>query len=114
MRSDKQSQQGFQVRYYKRQKETNRWEATTKRLEGFETRAEGVKVLSTTRWEGETQEDENHATIFVSVNRDPRLFDLSPESEEAWIAMFEKANQIADSKFLARHPDAKIEHNDIE
>ena len=68
--------------------------------------------LATPKREGETEAEEKYAIVYVSVKRDPRYFDTSPELEEAQIAMLEKANQMADQEFLNRHPDAKIEHSD--
>jgi hypothetical protein len=73
-------------------------------------KAEGIMQLATAQPEGQTAADDIHATILVSIERDPRFFDLSCELEEARIAMTEKANRIADGKFRERHPDAEIEH----
>lgn len=112
MTIEKQSHQVFRVQYI-REGETNQWKARTTEEQGLKAiDTEGVMGLATARWEGQTEAEENHATINVSVERDPRYFDMSPESEEARIAMLEKTNQIADQKFLKRHPDAKIEHSE--
>jgi hypothetical protein len=73
---------------------------------------EAVIELATPQREGETEAEEKYAIVYVSVKRDPRYFDMSPEEQEAQIAMLEKANQIADQEFLKRHSDAKIEHRD--
>jgi len=108
----KQNHRVFRVQYF-RQKETNQWKARTAEEQGLEaTKTEGVMGLATAQWERQTEADENHAVIYVSVECDPRYFDMSPELEEARIAMLEKANHIADRKFLKRHPDAKIEHKE--
>jgi hypothetical protein len=102
MTIEKQDHQVFRVEYI-RQGTTNQWkEKLNKEPELKAIGTEKVMGLATTQWGGQTKADENHATIFVSVERDPRYFDMSPELEEAQIAMMEKANQIADREFLKR------------
>ncbi len=99
----------FEVEYI-RQRGTNRWKAKTSEKPGMPAlKSEGFMGLATAQWEGQTKADENHATIHVSIKRDPRYFDLSPELEEGRIAMAEKANGIADRELRKRHPDAEIE-----
>lgn len=99
----------FEVEYI-RQRGTNSWKAKTNEVPGMQAlKAEGI-VPWIAHWEGQTAADENHATIHVSIERDPRFFDLSRELEEARIAMTEKANRIADRELTKRHPDAEIEH----
>lgn len=112
MTIEKQDHLVFSVEYI-RQGKTNQWKVKTKeetKLKAKDT--EGVMGLATTQGEEKTKADENHAKIYVSVKRDPRYFDMSPEFEEAQIAMMEKTNQIADEEFLKRHPDAKIVHSE--
>jgi hypothetical protein len=112
MTIEKQNHQVFCVEYI-RQGITNQWKVKTNDEQGVKAiDTEKVMALGTARWGRETVADENHATIFVSVKRDPRYFDMSPELREAQIAMMEKANQIADKEFLQRHPDAKIKHSE--
>lgn len=112
MTIEKQSHQVFSVEYI-RQGKTNQWKVKTNEEQKLKAIAiEKVMGLATTQLEEQTKADENHATIFVSVKRDPRYFDMSPEFEEAQMAMLEKANQIADKEFLKRHPDAKIVHSE--
>lgn len=112
MTIEKQSHQVFSVEYI-RQEKTNQWKAKITEEQKLKAIAiEKVMGLATTQWEGQIEADENYAKIFVSVERDPRYFDMSPELEEAQIAMLEKANQIADKEFLKRHPDANIKHSE--
>ena len=113
MESDGQNYQGFQVKYYRR-RQSSQWEAKTILEQGPSNfKSEGVKGGSgPSLCEGQTEADVTHDFILVSVQRDPRFFDLSPELEEARIAMTEKANEMADAKFLERHPGAEIEHRD--
>ena len=112
MAIEKQSYQVFRVEYIRQRKE-NQWKVkTTEEIGRKAIDTEAVMELATPRREGETAAEEKHAVVYVSVKRDPRYFDMSPEEQEAQIAMLEKANQIADQEFLKRHPDAKIEHRD--
>lgn len=112
MTIEKQDHQVFRVEYI-RQGTTNQWKAKlNKEPELKAIGTDKVMGLATARWGEQTKADENHATIFVSVKRDPKDFDMSPELEEARIAMTEKVNQLADKDFLKRHPDAKIVHSE--
>lgn len=107
-----QGYQAFTVKYH-RQGRTNQWKArTTEAQDGEAFKTEGVKSSSIGGWVGQREEDLNHASIFVSVKLDPGLFDMSPEREEALIAMSAKAREIADQEFLRNHPDAEIVHVD--
>jgi hypothetical protein len=91
----------------------NQWKAKTTEEVGLKAiDTEAVMGLATPQREGETEAEEKYAIVHVSVKRDPRYFDTSPELEEALRAMLEKANQMADQSFLKRHPEAKIEHID--
>ncbi len=100
----------FEVKYI-RQRGTNGWKARTTEAPAMKAlKAERFMGFSTSQWEGQTKADENHIAVCVSIERDPRFFDLSPELEEARIAMTEKANRIADRELRKRHPDAEIEH----
>jgi hypothetical protein len=113
MEIEKQSYQVFRVEYI-RQREENQWKAkSTEEIGRKAIDAEAVMELATSQRKGETVAEEKYAIVYVSVKRDPRYFDMSPEEQEAQIAMLEKANQIADQEFLKRHPDANIEHSDV-
>ena len=112
METEKQSYQVFRVEYI-RQREENQWKVkTTEEIGRKAIDAEAVMELATSQRKGETVAEEKYAIVYVSVKRDPRYFDMSPEEQEAQIAMLEKANQIADQEFLKRHSDAKIKHSD--
>jgi len=112
MAIEKQSRQVFRVEYI-RQREKNQWKARTTEEQGLKAIDTEDVMVSVARFEGQTEAEEDHLTIHVFVERDPRYFDMSPELEEARIAMLEKANQRADQKFLKRHPNAKIKHPEI-
>ena len=112
MAIEKQSYQVFRVEYI-RQRKANQWKVKTTEEIGLKAiDTEAVMGLATPKREGETEAEEKYAIVYVSVKRDPRYFDTSPELEEAQIAMLEKANQMADQIFLKRHPDAKIERSE--
>jgi hypothetical protein len=101
----------FRVKYH-RQRGTNQWKATTNEEPGIQAlNVESVMEFADGQWEGQTEADEKQARIHVSIERDPRFFDLSPELEKARMAMTEKANQMADRELLKRHPGAEIEHD---
>ena len=113
MAIEKQSYVVFRVEYI-RQRKANQWKAKTTEEVGLKAiDSEAVMGLAAPQREGETEAEEKYAIVHVSVKRDPRYFDMSPQEQEAQIAMLEKANQIADQEFLKRHPDAKIEHSDV-
>jgi hypothetical protein len=112
MAIEKQSYVVFRVEYI-RQREANQWKAKTTEEVGLKAiDTEAVMWLAAPQREGETEAEEKYAIVHVSVKRDPRYFDMSPEEQEARIAMLEKANQLADQKFLERHPDSKIERSE--
>jgi hypothetical protein len=110
MAIEKVSYEVFRVEYI-RQRGVNQWKAKTTEEIGLKAiDTEAVMGLATPHREGETETEEKYAIVHVSVKCDPRYFGMSPELEEGRIAMLEKANHIADQKFLKRHPYAKIEH----
>lgn len=110
MAIEKQSYQVFRVEYI-RQRIGNRWKVKTTEEVGLKAiDAEAVMELATPQREGEPEAEEKYAVVYVSVKRDPRYIEMSPELEEVRIAMLEKANQMADEEFLKRHPDASLEH----
>ena len=114
MPGEEQSHLVFSVKYH-RQGRTNQWKATANEEPGIQAlNFKGFIELATAQWDEQTEADENHARIYVAIERDPRFFDLSPELEEARMALLEKASQIADEEFLNRHPDAEIEHGEDE
>lgn len=112
MAIEKQSYVVFRVEYI-RQRKANQWKAKTTEEVGLKASdTETVMGLATAQREGETEAEEKYAIVHVSVKRDPRYFDRSPEEQEAQVAMLEKAKQMADQEFLKRHPDAKIERSE--
>ncbi len=97
----------FEVRYT-RELRTNRWKARTHErpmIRGWQ--AGGM--MGGAWWAAQREGEKNFAAIYVSVDRDPRFFRLSPEYDEAWRGMVETANEIADREFKTRYPDAEIE-----
>jgi hypothetical protein len=102
----------FIVRYI-RQGKTDQWKAKTTIEQGIKTHiSEKAHGSFVAQWGEQKRGDQNSEEIFVPIERDPRDFDMSPELEEAQIAMLEKANQIANKEFLKRHPDANIKHSE--
>jgi hypothetical protein len=102
----------FKVQYI-RQGKMNQWKARTED-QGQETnKGEGVMGSFTARWKEQTEANENHATLSISIQTDPRYFEMSPEFEEARRTMLEKVNRTADQEFLKRHPDAHIDHGEV-
>ncbi len=102
----------FEVRYT-RERGANTWRAVTHErpmIRGWET--DGTSELAAVEWPGRTEGEEEIAAIHVSIEWGPRLFDLSSQFDEAWIAMRQEANNLADRCFRKRRPDAEIEHGD--
>lgn len=93
------SNRAFSIQYF-RQANSNRWIATVERQPEFDdANASGVVAYSTARWSGEPPGDEKFATVTVIVGGDPRRGGLA---DEAW--------RLADQRFKAEHPEARIEH----
>jgi len=103
--------QSYRVKYC-RQGKTNVWQADTKReglLRGV--KASGAVGYSTAMWEGETADDQGHASVAV-------LLEVAPRSCEPGLAddpavrreMAKRARGLADEMFLSRHPRAQIQH----
>lgn len=105
--------QEFDITYNRRQK-TNEWTATTKRGHLYRgVKAKGAIGYTTGRWEGEREGDENYAMVTVFLECDHTMCDNhSRVRPRAWPAMTATARQLADRRFLSRHPDAIIEHED--
>jgi hypothetical protein len=101
---------------YVRQDRTNRWQARTTPGELYRnTRAKGAVGYSTARREGETEEDERHATVAVLLEIGPQFDDKSILSDpNVRRVMFAQAQIEADEMFKSHHPNATIEHIDYE
>jgi len=96
---------------YIRQGETNQWKAKATTEEGIKTNiSERAHSSFTAQFQDQTKEDQISQSIYVTIKRDPRYFDMSRELEEALITMREEAYQMADKIFLKKHPDAIIEY----
>jgi hypothetical protein len=94
---------------YSRQPGSNQWSPTITEEPGMTAMyKEGGMGTWVTFWEGRTTADEVRARTYVSVERDPRFYELSPELGEARTAMVDKVTQIADAEFLQRYPGAEI------
>jgi hypothetical protein len=103
--------QSYSVAYHRKEK-TNTWRAKTKKEEMYrDMRAKGAVAYSTGRWEGETEEEENHATVSVLLEVDPQFDDQNlifiPQIRQIMTC---QARDLADQMFKTRHPDATIEH----
>jgi hypothetical protein len=76
----------------------------------------GVKVkgavgYSSASWEGEREDDQNHATVSVFLEVDPRFGDPDHTGPaEVLPSMIQEAQKLADEMFLSRHPRAQVEH----
>jgi hypothetical protein len=105
--------QSFIVSYVRTDR-TNRWQARTNAGELFRrTRAKGAVGYSTARREGETVEDERHATVAVLLEIGPQFDDKRILSDpNVRRVMTAQARVEADQMFKSYHPDATIEHFD--
>ncbi len=107
--------QEFDVTYV-RQRNTNKWTATTKPGQLYQgVKAKGAIGYTTGRWEGEQDGDENHAIVTVLVECDQTMCDSQFRVRPtAWSAMTATARQLADRMFKTRHQDALIEHKETQ
>lgn len=100
---------------YSRQPGSNRWKATITEEPGMTAMyTQGGMGTWVTFWDGQTNTDEVCARTYVSIERDPRFYDLSPGPEEARAAMIHRANEIADREFRERYPEAEIKRGSTE
>lgn len=94
---------------YSRQPGSNQWKATITEEPGMTAMyKQGGMGTWVTFWDGQTTTEGVRARTYVSIERDPRFYDLSPKLEEARLAMIHRANEIADREFLDRCPKAEI------
>jgi len=94
---------------YARSPSSYEWEATITEEPGMSAMyKQGGMGTWVTFWEGQPAADEDRARVYVSVERDQRFFDLSPQREEARAAMMNRANEIADREFSERYPNGQI------
>jgi hypothetical protein len=104
--------QSFQVKY-SRQGNTNAWQAITKRdglIKGV--KAKGAVGYSTGMWEGETIDDQRHATVAVLLEVDPRSSEVGiADDPDLRRELAKRAQSLADEMFLSRHPRAQIQHS---
>src|SRR5262249_36141277 len=104
--------QAYTVRYH-REDRSNNWRATTRRGRMLrDVTARGAVAYTSARWEGQTADDENFATVSVLLELDPRCDDrdliVHPNT---WVALGDQANEMADEMFRLHHPEAVIEHS---
>jgi hypothetical protein len=103
--------QEFKVTYTRRGK-TNVWTATTNRGKLHNgMKAKGAVAYRTGSWPSEGNGGENHATISVFLEVDPKMVDSHGlVLPDVWRDLTEEARQSADQMFRNRHPAAVIEH----
>ena len=104
--------QSFMVSYY-RQGDTDIWHTKSKAGELYRgIKTKGAVGYSTTRWEGEKEGDEKHASVSVllEVTPDPdsQIVFMHPALEQVWAR---QAEEMADEMFRERHPNAQVEHD---
>ncbi len=111
MATEKDGRMILEVKYMQQQG-TNRWKAETTdpSINRIPEPQDATPIIA--RWEVQTGADEKYTILLVSVQRDRRNHDFSPEYGEAWRGMVETANEIADREFKRRYPDAQIEHQE--
>ena len=99
---------------YTRRGEPNVWRSTCRRGELLrDVKSKGAVAYSSGHWEGEKEGEENHASVFVLLEIDPRLDDADFRDEPRILREFtEQARVLADEMFMARHPGAVIERPD--
>jgi hypothetical protein len=97
---------------YKRQNDTNRWSATTRRAEYYRTlRPTGAVSYSAAQWLGEKPGEEDLAHVYVLVEVDPLLDERTIATNPVILmTLAEQARSMADEMFKTKHPDASIEH----
>jgi hypothetical protein len=85
---------------YSRQGSSRKWQARAKRgrvYRGVE--ASGAVAYTTSRWEGESHDDEKRSIVTVF---------LKPTPGDADAQLAAEARRLADRMFMRRHPDAQI------
>jgi hypothetical protein len=98
---------------YKRQKDRDHWLATTRKAEFCRNlRPKGAVSYSTAQWLGGKEEDFAH--VYVLVEIDPLLDERTIAANPViLITLTEQARAMADEMFKTKHPNAKIEHDNL-
>jgi hypothetical protein len=103
--------QSFHIRY-SRQGNSNIWLAHTVNeglLRGV--KAKGAVSYINGSWQGQTAENQKHATVGVLLEVDARSSDANIAGDHVLRReLAERARRLADEMFVSRHPRAQIQH----
>lgn len=87
---------------YVRQQKSNKWMAKVTRgriHKGL--RVKGAVAYTSSRWEGETRDDEKRAVVAVF---------LEPHEDESERERLAEVRRLSDHMFMQKHPEAIIDH----
>lgn len=100
---------------YKKKEQINEWSASTRKAEYSRTPGpKGAVSYSTAQWLGDKEGEEKFAHVYVLVEVDPLLDDRTLASNPVILTtMAEQAREMADEMFKTKHPDARIEHQNL-